>query len=159
MTDNKLGVTTPSGVAYTDEARARPSVRARLIARLKAHSFDRMLAVGAPARAGSALAAHATRLTSTAEREAIARTLRRAVSDAHGTSAFVMSSRIPLHVPNILDAEETIDALTLRLHSPRPVNARGMARLRQVLSDGSGPLYRFGRGDLAGRLGAALAAL
>ena len=34
-----------------------------------------------------------------------------------------------------------------------------MARLRQILADGSGPLYRFGRGDLNGRLGAALAAL
>ena len=34
-----------------------------------------------------------------------------------------------------------------------------MARLRQVLSDGAGPLYRYGRGDLGGRLGAALAAL
>jgi hypothetical protein len=34
-----------------------------------------------------------------------------------------------------------------------------MARLRVVMSDGSGPLYRYGRGDLSGRLGAALAAL
>ena len=49
--------------------------------------------------------------------------------------------------------------MTLRLQSPRPVSARGMARLRLLLSDGVGPLYQFGRGDLAGRLGAALAAL
>jgi hypothetical protein len=34
-----------------------------------------------------------------------------------------------------------------------------MARLRRVLSDGGGPLYRYGEGDLRGRLGAALAAL
>jgi hypothetical protein len=34
-----------------------------------------------------------------------------------------------------------------------------MARLRVVLSDGCGPLYQFGRGDLSGRLGAALAEL
>ena len=66
---------------------------------------------------------------------------------------------MPLHVPNITAAEDVIDAVTLRLHSPRPVNARGMARLRQILSDGTGPLYRYGRGDLRGRLGAALAAL
>jgi hypothetical protein len=52
-----------------------------------------------------------------------------------------------------------IDAVTLRLHSPRPVAARGMARLRQLMSDGTGPMYRYGRGDLEGRLGAALAAL
>lgn len=47
----------------------------------------------------------------------------------------------------------------LRLHSPRPVTARGMARLRLLLADGGGPLYRFGRGDLEGRLMAAFAAL
>jgi hypothetical protein len=34
-----------------------------------------------------------------------------------------------------------------------------MARLRQVLADGTGPFYRYGRGDLNGRLGAALAEL
>jgi hypothetical protein len=39
------------------------------------------------------------------------------------------------------------------------VSARGMARLRVVLSDGCGPMYESGRGDLSGRLGAALAAL
>jgi len=52
-----------------------------------------------------------------------------------------------------------IAAITLRLHSPRPVSARGMARLRAILSDGCGHMYRYGRGDLRGRLGAALAAL
>ena len=62
-------------------------------------------------------------------------------------------------MPNITAAEDVIDQITLRLHSPRPVNARGMARLRLLLSDGDGPVYRFGRGDLEGRLGAALAAL
>ena len=71
----------------------------------------------------------------------------------------MFSSRIPLHSRNISAAEELIDAITLRLHSPKPVSARGMARLRRVLSDGTGPFYWYGKGDLAGRLGAALAAL
>jgi hypothetical protein len=69
------------------------------------------------------------------------------------------SSRIPVHPDNIAAAEDLIDTITLRLHSPRPVSARGMARLRLVLCDGCGPLYRCGRGDLSGRLGAALAEL
>jgi len=47
----------------------------------------------------------------------------------------------------------------LRLRAPHPVGVRGMARLRRILADGAGPLNRDGRGDLAGRLGAALAAL
>lgn len=117
-----------------------------------------MLAVGTPAPPGSAIAARATRLTSISEREAIARLLRRCVSESRNDS-ILWSSRMPLHRKNISTAEATIDAITLRLHSPLPVNARGMARLIRVINDGFGPLYAFGHGDLDGRLGAALAAL
>jgi hypothetical protein len=52
-----------------------------------------------------------------------------------------------------------IDDITLRLHSPRQVTARGMALLRILLADGGGPLYRYGRGDLYGKLTAAFTAL
>jgi hypothetical protein len=136
----------------------RPSLAARVTARLRAYQYDRQLAVGVPAPAGSALAVHQARLTSLAEREAVALALRLAVHDAHaGLPPF--SSRIPLHPSNIAAAEDLIATITLRLHSPRPVSARGMARLRLVLSDGCGPMYRYGRGDLSGRLGAALAEL
>lgn len=138
--------------------RTRPTMRARAVARLRAHRFDELLAVGETGPVGSALAAHEVRLTSRREREAIARTLRRSLRDAR-THVSPLSSRIPLHLSNIRAAEDIIDAITLRLHSPRPVSARGMARLRRLLSDGCGPLYRFGRGDLRGRLGAALAEL
>jgi hypothetical protein len=139
-------------------ASPRPSLMARVTARLRAFQFDRQLAVGVPAPAGSALAVHEARLTSMAERESVAWALRQAVHDvrAGGTP---LSARIPVHFNNIAAAEDLIDTITLRLHSPRPVSARGMARLRVVLSDGCGPMYESGRGDLSGRLGAALAAL
>jgi hypothetical protein len=139
-------------------AAPRPSLLARVTARVRAYQLDRQLAVGVPAPAGSALAVHQARLTSVAERESIAWALRQAVCEVRfGGSP--LSPRIPVHSTNIAAAEDLIDAITLRLHSPRPVSARGMARLRVVMSDGCGPLYRFGRGDLSGRLGAALAAL
>jgi hypothetical protein len=134
-----------------------PSLSARLAARLRPAKYDRQLAVGVPAMKGTPLAAHEARLKSLKERKAVARALRRAVTDAH--DGLVLSSRVPLNIPNLTAAEDLIDDVTLRLHSPQPVNARGMARLRQILSDGTGPFYRFGRGDLRGRLGAALAAL
>ena len=88
----------------------------------------------------------------------MARAFRRCIKDAHSESPF-RSSRIELNAPDVVAAEEIIDSITLRLHSPRPVTARGMARLRIVLADGSGPLYRYGRGDLEVRLTAAFAAL
>jgi hypothetical protein len=160
MPDNRFSpnlLSTASDVLRRAPA-PRPSLAARVTARLRAHQLDRQLAVGVQAHQASALAVHQARLTSLAEREAIARTLRLAVCDARrgGTAR---SSRIPVHPANIAAAEDLIDTITLRLHSPRPVSARGMARLRVVLSDGCGPLYRFGRGDLNGRLGAALAEL
>lgn len=140
------------------ETPARPRIRARVVACLRASHFDDLLAVGVAGPDGSALAAHAWRVTSQREREAVARTLQTAVRDAQAHTN-PLSCRIPLHLTNIAAAEDIIGAVTLRLHSPRPVNARGMARLRRLLADGRGPLYRFGRGDLGGRLGAALAAL
>lgn len=160
MADNKIpaNILSTTTEASRPEPIPRPSMTSRLAARLRASRLDRLIAVGVPAPAGSAQAAHEARLVSTAEREAIARSLRTAVADARGRG-LLLSSRVPLNVPNITAAAEMIDAVTLRLHSPRPVSARGMARLRQILGDGTGPMYRYGRGDLGGRLGAALAAL
>ena len=162
MNDNHVGVGGASSAGTLDSARrghARRSVRARMMARLRARRFDQALAVGVPAPAGSALAAHAARLTSVAERHAVAQALRRAVRDANDDPGATQSGRVPMHRANIASAKALIDEVTRRLHAPHPVSARGMARLRQLLSDGAGPLYRHGRGDLAGRLGAALAAL
>jgi hypothetical protein len=161
MNDNHIRVGGASTARTPDSARrghAPRSVRARMMARLRARRFDLALAVGVPAPAGSALAVHAARLTSVAERQAVARALRRAVLDAKDTRS-TQSGRVPMHRANIASAEALIDEVTMRLHAPHPVSARGMARLRQLLSDGTSPLYRLGRGDLAGRLGAALAAL
>lgn len=160
MPDNKISPDLPSAASEVlrRPGGSRPSLAARVSARLRAHRLDRQLAVGVSAPQGSALAAHQARLTSVAEREAIARALRQAVHEAHA-GGDPRSSRIPVHPANIAAAEDLIDAITLRLHSPRPVSARGMARLRVVLTDGGGPLFRIGRGDLSGRLGAALAEL
>lgn len=160
MPDHKISLdvlpVAPTGVPRDQ----RPSLVARLTARARADKYDRLLSVGVTPKPGSALAAHRARLTSAAERQAIARSLRRVYRDAHDhTSPTTWSSRIPLNVPNITAAADLIDRVTQRLHSPRPIGARGMARLRLILSDGAGPLYRCGRGDLPGRLGAALAEL
>jgi hypothetical protein len=162
MTGNRISIgffsaAQAQGAMRGDEAR-RGTFGKRVIALLKANKFDRMLAVGVPVPADSALAVHAARLTSIDEREAVARSLRHVVDDARNRTMLV-SSRIELNVPNVNAASDRIDQITLRLHSPRPVTPRGVARLRLLLADGAGPMYRYGRGDLDGRLGAALAAL
>jgi len=52
-----------------------------------------------------------------------------------------------------------IDQVVLLLRGPRPVSARGVARLRLLLSDGSGPMYSSGGGDLGAELRTVLAEL
>lgn len=157
MNDNRISPI-PAITADRVPAPCRPPLRARLSARMRSGRLDAMLAVGAPTPPGSAIAVRAARLTSRSEREAVARALRRCVREADN-DGILWSSRIPLHRKNIAAAAATIDAITLRLHSPLPVDARGMARLNRILNDGLGPMYAFGHGDLSGRLGAALAAL
>jgi hypothetical protein len=148
----------PVGVNAANDAPGYPSIRAHLTARFFPRRLDSQLALRAPRPAGSALAIHAARLESDDERHAIARVLRNCVIDAHNGRPF-RSGRVPVHRRNVTAAEDVIDMITLRLHSPRHVSATGMARLRLLLSDGCGPMYEWGRGDLGDRLRAAAAAL
>lgn len=159
MADNTISAAMATGAARTRSRETRrPTWRARWGARVRAGRLDAALAVGAPVEPGSAMAVRAARLTSRREREALARTLCRAVSDAHDTTA-LMTLRVPVHRTNVQSAAGTIDAVVRRLRAPGAVDARGVARLCRILEDGTGPMYRFGRGDLVGRLGAALAAM
>lgn len=139
-------------------ALADASTLTKLRAALFASRLDLQVAAGIPAPIGSPLAVHTVRLTSIYEREQLARALRACVRDAHVSRA-IRSSRVPVHRAGILAAEHVIDDVTLLLHSPRPVRVRGMARLRLLLSDGAGPLYRPGSGSLIAELRGVLAAL
>lgn len=138
--------------------RTSVSMATRLRARALAGRLDRQVESGMVAEPGSPLALHTARLTSAHERERLARALRHAAAQAHRQPC-----GIPVHVAvddrRITLCRDVIDEITLLLHSPRPVHARGMARLRNLLSDGGGPLYRHGSGSLAAQLRGVLAAL
>lgn len=154
-TNQPIDVAAPSAA---EPGPGRPSWRARWTARFRAAELDAALAVGARPAPHSALAIRAARLTSRRERDALAQTLTRALRDAHDNAAWV-SLCVPLHRSNIVAAEAAIGDVVARLTDTQSVGARGVARLRRVLTDGHGPFYRFGRGDLTGRLQAALAAM
>jgi hypothetical protein len=149
---------TAGDVSWTEWEIPLVSVRARLKAWLMPGRLDRLLAVGAPAPAGSALALHAARITSASERNALADALGFALEMLH-SGVRTPHPRIPIHRHNIAAVETLIETIASRLRSRRPVDVRGMARLRAVLSDGCGPFYDGGKGDLEGRLGAVIAAL
>jgi hypothetical protein len=97
------------------------------------------------------------RLTSPRERDDLERALRLAVHDADFGSHF--NARVPVRSAAVHHCAEVIDAVCDRLADPFPVRARGMARLRILLSDGRGPLYWPGRGTLNATLRGVLATL
>jgi hypothetical protein len=134
------------------------SVTARLTERLFGARFDRQLVAGVPPSPHSPLAVHVSRLASASQRRALATTLRDVILEAHSRRAAV-SSRIPLNRCAVAASAHTIDKVRMRLHAPRPVSARGVARLRLLLSDGAGPMYHLGRGDLDAELRDVLALL
>lgn len=138
-----------------------PRWDARLRARLLAARYDRRVDAGGDphggAMAGSALDAHRIRLVSDRERADVARALRLVLRDAHEGPA-VLNPRVPVRTPAVLECAADIDSLRRRVLAG-PVHARGMARLRLLLADGRGPLYRTGAGSLAAALRGVSAAL
>jgi hypothetical protein len=160
MTQNKIPLAIGQG-SQTPQSGTAVSApwHTRLAATVFAGRYDRQVEDCVPIQPGSALDVHASRLTATDQRERLARALRSAQRRAQAPSTGVVSSRIPLDRAGLTAARDVIDDVTLRLHAPLPVHARGMARLRLLLSDGTGPLFRADQGSLAAELRGVLAAL
>jgi len=142
-------------VLTPDIAQAPLLTRAR--ARVGAHKLDREVIAGVVPIPGSPLEVHLARLTSVREREGVARAFRQVVNTVNTNSRALM--RVPMLSNQISQCRDVIDDITMRLHSPRPVHPEGMARLRMLLSDGTGPLYCDGGASLEAELRDALAAL
>lgn len=152
---DQLGAGIPSwpGALLPD---VRPTWLARVRAILFADRYDRELEAGLTATPGSPIAVHGARLTSAHERAALSRALQTVMSDALVGDR---GARIPVQAAAVRRSADVISAILDRLDSPQPARVRGVARLRMVLSDGRGPLYRTGSGSLAAALRGVLAAL
>jgi len=158
----------PQGVEYLDgkgltsgdeRPRARavgPGWRARLKARVRAHSLDRALIAGADPSGSPQLAARAAQLTSPHTRAQIADGLERLVEVAQGPPRrwSAVSPRGP-----VLANAATLHELAALLREDAPLYACGIAILSQLLSDGSGPAYRGAPEHLSSALGEARAAV
>ena len=117
----------------------RVGLRDRLMARLQAHALDRELARGVAPETCGALTLRARTLIGPAARAALARQLRRVVSDVRG--GHVWLSRVAVRRPAVLDAADELEVLADRLAAPGPVDVRGVAQVQLLLTDGTGPLY------------------
>jgi hypothetical protein len=134
---------------------ARPTLSARIAARVCARHLDRLLQTGVNPKPGTALEAHVQRLSELAYREQLAAELRRRGTAVLCDRVVLSASRV--NASAVWDAADMIERVEKRLQS-RHVSARGVARLRCLLADWNGPLRR-GCGDLCSELRAVLAAL
>jgi hypothetical protein len=117
----------------------RVGLRDRLMARLQARALDRQLARGVAPETCGALTLRARTLIGPPARAALARQLRRVVSDVRG--GHVWLSRVAVRRPAVLDAADELEVLADRLVAPGPVDVRGVAQVQLLLTDGTGPLY------------------
>jgi hypothetical protein len=118
----------------------RVRVRDRLVVRIRRPALDRELAAGASPESSVALAVHARYLCRPEQRRLLARSLSEigAASEAHAARRL----RAPLALHAVARAHAELAAVVDRLVAAGPVDVRGVARIRNLLADGTGPLYR-----------------
>jgi hypothetical protein len=144
----------------------------RLLARVLAVRLDRQLASGHRPEANALLAARAMFLTSARYRRALATSLRRMLAaslappvrprpiPASRSAGTASRPHVPLRRDRIAGSAPELAELANCLTAPRPVPARGVALVSQLLTDGCGPLYRAAaREDLGGLIDQASQAL
>src|SRR5579862_9594123 len=133
-------------------AASGPGPLTRLAARIRSSTLDRALIAGGDPAASAQLAKRAAHLTAPATRAALASAIEarlRRVNERPSISR-VMPRReaVNAHAGALIE-------LAARLRGPEPLYAPGIARVRELMTDGTGPLYR----DDAAALGRALAEL
>jgi hypothetical protein len=136
----------------------RVRLRDRLLTRLRTSALDHELASGVSPESDVALAVHARRLCASSQRELLARSLTRITAASEGPTRSRLKA--PIRPGPVRRARAELDAVVARLLSAGPVDVRGVARIRNLVADGTGPLYRKSSpGDLRNELRAALTAL
>ena len=128
-------------------ASVRPDIFARIASHLRAGSLERELIAGADPSASKALAARAVTLCSRRTRTELASGLERSLAAARGPQRRWWA--VSPHSPLLANAGE-VRELTELLRGDEPLRAAGVAMLKRLLTDGSGPAYR-GEPQLAAR--------
>jgi hypothetical protein len=121
--------------------RRKPTLEDRLIARMLARWLDEELARGMGASLSDAHAARAEQLTAERARRRVARTLDRLVDRAQSPHPASLIPSVPPCREQVHAAIPLILVVRSRLLSGEPLAAQGIARLKTLLSDRSGPCY------------------
>ena len=132
----------------------------RLLARVCAARLDRELARGASPDASAALALRARALLRPDTQSQLAQRVARVLAEGTGPPPRVMGSRFPVRRNSVQAAAATFKLLVDRLLAPGPLPVQGIAMVRNLLTDGAGPIYHPGsREELCSSLETALAIL
>jgi hypothetical protein len=115
-------------------------IQDHLAARLHADRIDAALASGASPDASIASAVRSRALSSTRSRHRLAHGLRRALTKAHDPWA-ASATGVPVNSVEIISAAPEILELERLLLARGPVSVRGVAQVRALLTNGTGPLY------------------
>lgn len=125
------------GCVIVAHSRATARVRARVCAR----QLDRALAEGVSPDSSADLSVRAHDLIGSRVRHMLAQAIRRLVQEASSHSLRPMHFSVPVCRSKVCRSRRTLEELADRLVSGEPLDARGVAQLRLLLSDGAGPLY------------------
>jgi hypothetical protein len=118
-----------------------------LLARLRARKLDSQLAAGLSPESSDVLFTHAARIAHPRSCAVLASSLRKVETAAQKPVG--LSNRAPMRRDDIRCTRDELLTLAERLERKGPIRARGIAQVRLLLGDGSGPLYR---GDSGTRL-------
>jgi len=136
----------------------RVRLRDRLLARVRAAALDAELAGGTSPESSVVLALHAVHLSRPSQRRLLAGSLRRVVASADAPARSRLKA--PVCGPAVRCAGTELQALIDRLVGVGPVSVRGVAQVRCLLADGTGPIYRKSAPDrLRNELRGALAVM
>jgi hypothetical protein len=95
---------------------------------------------GASPESSVPLALHAEHLCAPSQRRLLARSLRRIVALSEAPA--IGRRSVPVNRVAVQRARGEIEFLAARLTTEGPIDVQGVAKLRALLSDGTGPLYR-----------------
>ena len=134
-------------VDYDPRASAdTPSLLLRARVRLGRNGLDHQIACGRRCDDTPALALRARQLTDRELRRSTAGTFRRLVDFADRVGPDRVMSAVVVDRSSVAMGREAILGLAERLEGPVPVSARGMAMARQLVVDGTSPLFGRRRG-------------
>jgi hypothetical protein len=117
------------------------SVRLRLSVRFRHRGLDSQIAGGVDPSSSAELTLRAWQLVQPASRRRLARALRRTVIQAHERRVNGFSSIVPISRQAVTQCSQGLLGVADAIEQFDHVNACGMARALELITDGTGPLY------------------